>query len=313
MLRYFGMKIWPAPDPDSSARTPGHARPGALSTMAHVVLRAAYEFMEDNIMNIAAAATFYILLGFFPAIAAFVSLYGLFAKIESVRAHLSYLSGFLPVTVLRFVGDEMVRITATHPSRLSGTFFLSLAFSIWSANAGVMALISGLNVAYEERENRTFIGARLVSLAITISALVVSVGAVFLFLALPFMQNALGLNSLHLLRVFRWPIIYIGTLIVLTAMYAYGTSGRPRGRRHVLPGAILASTAWLGGSFAFSWYVANYAHYDRTYGSLAAVVGFLVWIWLGLMVILFGAELNCELERLHAPRPPLPPDAKPAI
>ena len=275
-----------------------------------VLLHAASEFMEDNIMNVAAASTFYILLGFFPAIAAFVSLYGLLAKIENVQAHLSYLAGFLPANVLRFVGDEMVRIATTHPSSLSGTFFVTLAFSIWSANAGVLALMSGLNVAYEERETRGIVKGRLISLAITLGALLVSVCAVFLFLAVPVMQDALGITSLHLLRTFRWPIIYAGTVLVLSAMYAYGTNGKSWGERRVLPGALLASTAWLGCSFLFSWYVANYANYDRTYGSLAAMFGFLIWIWLGLMVILLGAELNCELERLHAPKPPLPAGAK---
>lgn len=281
-----------------------------MQSAGRVLLRSASEFMEDNIMNVAASATFYILLGFFPAIAAFVSLYGLFANVNNVSAHLSYLSGFLPASVLHFVGSELVRITMTHPSKLSGTFLLSLAFSIWSANAGVLSLIAGLNVAYEERESRSWIIGRLISLSITIGVLVVSVGAVFLFLALPLMQTALGLNSLHLLRVFRWPIIYAGTIAILSAMYWYGTSGRPRGHRRILPGALLAATVWLGGSLLFSWYVANYAHYDRTYGSLAAMVGFMIWIWLGLMVILLGAELNCEIERLHGPRPPLPPDAK---
>jgi len=111
----------------------------------------------------------------------------------------------------------------------------------------------------------------------------------------------------------RWPIIYTGTVAILSAMFWFGTSGKPRGHRRILPGALLAATAWLGCSFLFSWYVANYAHYDRTYGSLAALFGFLIWIWLGLMVILFGAELNCELERLHSPKPPLPPDAKTAL
>ncbi len=305
------MKAWPAPDPKTSKRARHRARhEGFVAQTTHVLWRAACEFMEDNIMNVAASSTFYILLGFFPAIAAFVSLYGLFADVNNVSAHLSYLRGFLPANVLRFVGSEMVRITTTHPSRLSGTFFISLAFSIWSANAGVLALIAGLNVAYEERENRSWIIGRLISLAITIGVLAVSVGAVFLFLALPVMQDALGIGSLHLLRLFRWPIIYAGTIAILSAMYWYGTSGRPRGHRRILPGALLAATAWLGCSFLFSWYVANYAHYDRTYGSLAAVVGFLIWIWLGLMVILFGAELNCELERLHSPKPPLPPNAK---
>lgn len=305
------MKIWPAPDHDTPARTPAPARPaGFLRVAGQVLMRAAAEFMQDNIMNVAAAATFYILLGFFPAVAAFVSLYGLFASISNVSAHLSYLAGFMPATVLHFLQTELVRITMTHPSRLSGTFFLSLAFSIWSANAGVLALIGGLNVAYEEQETRSWIRGRLISLSITAAALLVSVGAVFLFLAVPMLQARLGLASFHLLRLFRWPIIYSGTVALLAIMYKYGASGKTRWRRRVLPGAFLAATAWLGCSFLFSWYVANFAHYDRTYGSLAAVVGFLIWVWLGLMVILFGAELNCELERLRNPKPPLTADAR---
>ena len=294
------MKIWPAPDPKTSQRMQQPAGRLPFASVARdVLLRAVSEFVQDDIMTIAAAATFYILLGFFPAVAAFVSLYGLFADVHTVRAHLSFLTGFLPSDVLRFVGNEMTRLATGQPSKLSGTFFLGLAFSIWSANAGVMALIAGLNVAYEERETRGPVVARLVSLAITVSVLVVSVGAVFLFLALPVMQSALGLPSLHLLREFRWPIIYCGTLIVLCVMYAYGTSGKPHPRRRVLPGALFASTIWLGGSFGSSWYVANLAHYARTYGSLATIVGFLMWIWLGLMIGLFGAELNCELGRVR--------------
>jgi membrane protein len=293
------MKIWPAPDEKSAEQARASAPHRILPLSRYVLLRALSEFLQDDIMTVAAAATFYIMLGFFPAIAAFVSLYGLFADVHSVRAHLSFLTGFLPSDVLRFVGNEMMRLTAARPSKLSGTFFASLAFSIWSANAGVMALIAGLNVAYEERETRGMVVARLVSLAITVSVLGVSVGAVFLFLALPVMQAELGFPSLHLLRDFRWPIIYCGVLTVLCAMYAYGTSGKPRPRRRVLPGAIFASTVWLGGSFGFSWYVGHLAHYDRTYGSLATIVGFLMWIWLGLMIVLFGAELNCELGRVR--------------
>src|SRR5690348_5654727 len=128
------MKIWPPPDSHTKARNTRFAeRLKFVQTAGHVLLRSANEFMEDDIMNVAAASTFYILLGFFPAVAAFVSFYGLFAKIENVRAHLSYLAGFLPNSVLQFVGNEMVRITETHPTNLSGAFFLSLAFWIWSA------------------------------------------------------------------------------------------------------------------------------------------------------------------------------------
>ena len=114
-------------------------------------MRAAREFVADDIPTVAAGATFYVLLAFFPAVAAFVSLYGLFADIPTAREHLSYLRGFLPGDVLRFVGDEMIRVTTTQASKLSWAFVLSLVISIWSANAGVSSLITGLNVAYEQK------------------------------------------------------------------------------------------------------------------------------------------------------------------
>src|SRR5207302_4785171 len=136
------------------------------------------------------------------------------------------------------------------------------------SNAAVLALIAGLNVAYEERETRGTIVARLVSLAITVSVLAVSVGAVFLFLGLPVMQSALGLPSLHLLRDFRWPIIYFGTLIVLCAMYSYGTSGKPHPERRVLTGALFASTVWLVGWFAFYLSVGHFSLYAGPYGAM---------------------------------------------
>jgi len=117
--------------------------------------RAAHEFLADDIPTVAAGATFYVLLAFFPTIVAFVSLYGLFADVHTANEHLAYLRGFLPRDVLRFVGDEMIRVTATHPSKLSWAFLLSLVISIWSANAGVSSLITGLNVAYEQKETRS--------------------------------------------------------------------------------------------------------------------------------------------------------------
>jgi membrane protein len=132
------------------------ARPSALAPWTKwwrgVFGRASREFIADDIPTVAAGATFYILLAFFPAVAGFVSLYGLFADIHAAREHLSYLRGILPADVLRFVGDEMIRVVSTHQSKLSGAFVLSLLISLWSANAGISALITGLNVAYEQKE-----------------------------------------------------------------------------------------------------------------------------------------------------------------
>jgi len=253
--------------------------------------------VRDDIPTAAAGATFYILLAFFPAVGAFVSLYGLFADIPTAREHLSYLQGFLPVDVLRFVGDEMVRVTTTHPAKLSWGFLLGLLASIWFANSGVSSLMVGLNVAYEQKETRGLIETNLISLGITIGALVACILAFFFVVAIPILQMSLGLPSFDLLRFFRWPLLFVGNVAMLAVLYRFGPDRRRYARRRLMLGAVFASAVWLLVSWGFSWYVGNLAHYDRTYGSLGTMVGFLMWVWLGQMVILFGAELNSELEQ----------------
>jgi membrane protein len=261
-------------------------------------MRAAKEFLADDIPTVAAGATFYVLLAFFPAVAAFASLYGLFEDISTAREHLSYLRGFLPASVLTLVGDEMIRVTTTQSTKLSGTFILGLLVSIWSANAGVSSLIAGLNVAYEQKETRSFIGVHLLSLAITIGAIFAAIGAFGLVIVIPIAEMFLGLGKFDFLAMFRWPLLFAGSVALIAVLFRYGPNCKPGAKRRVLLGAIFASGVWLMGSLAFSWYLRNFGHYDRTYGSLGALMGFMMWIWLGIMVILFGAELNSEIERV---------------
>jgi membrane protein len=260
--------------------------------------RAVHKFLADDIPTAAAGATFYVLLAFFPAVAAFVSLYGLFADIPTAREHLSYLRGFLPGDVLRFVGDEMIRVTTTQASKLSWAFVLSLVISIWSANAGVSSLIAGLNVAYEQKETRSLIAVHLLSLAITVGALFAAMAAFILVVGIPLAQSSLGFAGFDLLEFFRWPLLFAGSVAFIAVLFRYGPDWKRGGKRRVLLGAIFASSIWLLGSLGFSWYLGNFGHYDRTYGSLGTLMGFMMWVWLGLMVILFGAELNSELERV---------------
>ena len=295
------MNVMSAPEHPPKHATPAGRPPaqgGFAAIVGRIFRRAGWEFINDDIPTVAAGATFYILLAFFPAVGAFVSLYGLISDIQTASEHLSYLRGFLPADVLQFVQSEMIRITTTHPSKLSGAFLLSLVISIWSANAGISSLITGLNIAYEQKEERGFIAVHLVSLAITIGALIVVICAFFLFVAIPILQTRLGLPSFDVLRFFRWPLIFLGTVLMLAAIYFYGPDRKRRVRRRIIPGAVFASLVWLLVSLGFSWYATDFANYDRTYGSLATVMGFLMWIWLGQMVILFGAELNRELEKL---------------
>ena len=269
-----------------------------LRDWRRIFVRATREFFNDEIPTVAAGVTFYLLLAFFPGVAALVSLYGFFGDIGSARAELSYFAGILPDDVLRFVGDEMVRATTTHPSQLSAAFVFGLLVSTWSANAGVQALLSATSVAYERQERRGFIRLTLLSLTITIAAFLAGIGLVGAGVVIPAAEAQLGF-SLSLPAVFRWPLLFAGNVAVLVVFYRYGPDRKVGDPRSLWPGSLLAGLVWLGVSLLFSWYVANYAHYDRTYGSLGTIVGFMMWLWLGVMVVLFGAELNAEVERAY--------------
>jgi membrane protein len=269
-----------------------------LTDWRRIFVRATREFFNDQITTVAAGVAFYLLLAFFPGIAALVSLYGLIGDVNSARTDLAYLMGILPSDVLRFVGDEMIRATTTHSSELSAGFAFGLLASTWSANAGVQSLLSAMNVAYDRKETRGWIRLTLMSLAITVAGFMAAIVVVAIGVVVPVVEARLGI-SLSLPAFLRWPLLFAGNVAVLAVFYRYGPDRKRGAPCSVLAGSILAGGVWLGVSLLFSWYVANHAHYDRTYGSLGTVVGFMIWLWLGVTVVLFGAELNAEVERTH--------------
>jgi membrane protein len=264
-----------------------------------IVVRAWSEFNADQIPQAAGAVAFFALLSMFPAIAAFVSLYGLFADVGSVPRHLAILAGIMPRSTLSFVADEMTRIAGARHAPLGLAFAISLGLSLLSANGAIKALFNGLNTAYEARERRGVIHLNLVSLAFTVGALAFVLGSLGLVVAGPAVLRGLGWNGgidPLAIAILRWPGLFLASTAGLALLYRFGPC-RPRARwRWVTPGSALASLAWLAVSMGFSWYVAHIGHYERTYGSLGAVVGFMTWLWLTTIVILAGAELNAEIE-----------------
>ena len=257
----------------------------------------AREFNEDHIPTSAAAVTFYILLSLFPALGAFVSLYGLIANVEDAQQQILALGGFLPGGALQVLGDEMARLTAADHGKLGLAFALSLVVSLWSSTSGIKAMMEGLNVAYETPERRGFVRFNLVALAFTAAAIAIAIVTLGIVAAAPAVLDSVGLGHLQSLAFLRWPAFFVLTSLMLSVLYRYGPSRGPVRWRWVTPGGVVAALGWMLMSALFSWYVANFGHYDRTYGSLGAIVGFLTWIWLSLMVVLFGAELNAEIER----------------
>jgi membrane protein len=255
------------------------------------------EFNEDRIPAVAGGATFFALLALFPALGVFVSLYGLFAHVEDARRQILAMSGILPEGAISVLGDEMTRLATLPHASLSTTFLASLVFSVWSANAGVKALISGLNVAYEEHERRNFLRLNLISLTFTLGAILFALAATGALVLAPETLARFGFAFDRGLRVLRWPLLFVVMVGGLSLLYRYAPNREHARWRWITPGGVLAAAGWMAMSLGFSIYVGNFGHYDRTYGSLGAVVGFMTWIWLSLIVVLLGAELNAELEQ----------------
>jgi membrane protein len=276
------------------------------------------EIEDDRILAVAAGVTFYGLLALFPALAAFVSLYGLVADPGTISEHLTALGGFLPGGALDVISEQVKRITTGNDTALGFAFFSGLAVSLWSANAGVKAVFDALNVAYEEKEKRSFIVLNLVSLAFTFGGIVFIILAMTGIVVVPVILKYIGLGGVTdwLVWIGRWPALLVVTIGALAVLYRYGPSRERAQWRWLAPGGILAAVGWMIFSMLFSWYVGSFGNYNETYGSLGAVVGFLTWMWLSVTIILVGAELNAETEhqtaqdtteaRMHLSAPEVP-------
>ncbi|CAL75942.1 conserved hypothetical protein; putative membrane protein; putative ribonuclease [Bradyrhizobium sp. ORS 278] len=263
------------------------------------VLYRVYENVGDHrIVALAAGMTFYTLLAIFPALAAMVAIYGLFSDPAKITGHLEQLQGLMPGGAIDIARDQLTRVSAKGSQALGVTFLVSLAISLWSANAAMKSLFDTLNVVYREPERRGFIKLNAISLLFTGGAILFALLAIAAIVVVPVILQYVGLSDAAdlLLRIGRWPAIFICVSLGLALIYRYGPDREEPKWRWISWGSALAAALWLGGSALFSWYAANFGSFNATYGSLGAAVGFMTWIWISAIVILIGAELDAELE-----------------
>lgn len=267
-----------------------------------ILWRVYQEAQHDRVMLVSAGVTFYLLLALFPATAAVVSLYGLFADALTINEHLASLSGILPGGAIEILGDQVKRIAAKGNGTLGAAFFTALAISLWSANSGMKSILDALNIVYDEEEKRDFIKLNLQSLAFTLAAILFILTAVAATVVLPLALDYIGLKTqaAWLISIGRWPALLLVTMFAFACLYRYGPSRRPPRWAWVTWGSAVAAVIWIVGSMAFSWYIGNFGKYNETYGSLGAAIGFMTWTWLSVMVLLVGAEINAETEHQTA-------------
>ncbi len=266
-----------------------------------VLWRTAREFSDDKIPAVSGGVTYFALLALFPAIGVFVSLYGLFADVGHVRDQLDQMALFVPPDVLALVGDQMARLAQARGGSLSLAFVISLLLSVWSANAGMKSFFDGLNIAYDETEHRGYVRRTALTYGFTFGALVFLVLVAGLLVAVPLVLERIDLPGLVTAWLpLRWGVLFALAAGAWAVFYRFGPSREPPRWRWVAVGAVVAAGLWLAGSAGFSWYASHIIHLDRTYGSLGAVIGFMLWIWFSVLIVLTGAELNAEIEHQTA-------------
>ncbi|MGH6989942.1 MAG: YihY/virulence factor BrkB family protein [Stellaceae bacterium] len=263
-----------------------------------ILTRTVHEFSDDRIMAEAAAITYYSLLAIFPAIASLISIWGFFANPAVVRSDLANLDGIIPGGMMQVLGNEMKRVAGQGSSALSIGFFVGLAVSLWFASSGMKAVFDSLNIVYSQKEERGFFRLSGIALLFTLGWLVIFLIALGAVILLPVVLSNVGVSRLSgsIIPIFRWPGMLVIMMLGLAVLYHYGPSHRLPRLRWITWGNVMASLLWLGGSLLFTWYVANFGTYNRTYGSLGAAIGFMTWMWISAMVILLGAELDSEIQ-----------------
>jgi membrane protein len=280
--------------PDQPTDLPRHAWPGVLK-------RTLREFNGDHLTDLAAALTYYGVLAIFPMLVVIVSLLGLLGH-SVTQSLINNLGSVAPGAAKQIFTSAIQNIQ--HNQGTAGVAFVAgLVAAMWSASGYIAAFMRASNVVWDVEEGRPFyktVPIRLVVTFVTVVLLTLSAAAVVFTGSLAQkLGNLIGVGSsaVQVWDIAKWPVLALLVMLILAILYYAGPNVRQPGFRWVTPGGMVAVVLWILASAAFAFYVASFSSYNKTYGALASVVIFLVWLWITNIVILLGAELNAEIER----------------
>jgi membrane protein len=266
------------------------------------------EISDDHVSIMAAGIAFYGLLSIFPGMSALISLYGLVADPSVIENNLSAVSGILPREALQLLSDQLHALIANPPGKLGLGLLVSLVLALWSATSGAGALMQALAVACEETDDRSIFAFYVGAIALTVAITVFVVLSLFLVAVVPSVIERLPIPEewRNAFGLVRWPLLAALVLFALALFYRFAPARSSPCWSWFSPGTVAAALLWLLGSAGFSFYVARFSSYDKTYGSLGAVVILLMWFYVGAYIVLAGAELNSEYEKARQAASPGP-------
>ena len=266
-----------------------------------VLKRTFSEFSDDNLTDWAAALTYYGIVAMFPALIAVVSILGLVGQ-SATKPLLDNLGSFAPGPAHQILANALNGLTQSRGGA-SILFVVGLAGAIWSASSYIGAFIRASNQIWDVEEGRPIWRVLPLRLLVTIVMVVLLAASAFAVVVTGPLADRVGKlfgiggAAVTTWDIAKWPVLILVVSVMFSILYYASPNVRQRGFRWVTPGALFAVIAWIIASAAFGLYVANFGSYNKTYGSLGAIIIFLVWLWLTNVAILFGAELNAEIER----------------
>ncbi len=260
--------------------------------------RASFKQVEQsNLALVSAGVAFFSMLSLFPALAAVIAVLGLISDPELVVAQLDEMRGLLPPEVFTIINDQVVNLVTASSNKLGWAGLLSLLLALWSARAGVGAMIIGLNSVYNKRNRNTakhYLRALLLTVALVGVGIIALISLVVIPVVLAFFP--LGAVGTFLIDAMRWIVTVFVLFGGIALLYRFGPNGKPARFKMLSIGAVVAVVFWIILSTAFAYYVTNFGNYSQIYGSIGAVVAMLIWLWISSFLVLYGAALNAQVE-----------------
>jgi len=255
------------------------------------------QISKDHVQIVSAGVGFYFFLALFPTIVAAISIYSLVLEPSQIQEQLSSLNRLLPQQAFEMINRILEPILKEDEQKLGWGLLISILISLWSANKGTSALFEGINIAYDE-ENRNFIKKNALTLVFTLGIIVLGLISLLIVIFFPIFIGEIGFSETieSVIGWGRWLVLGFILVFTLSMLYKIAPHRDNPEFKWVSWGAVIGSVLWVLGSALFSWYVNNFGSYSDLYGSFAAVVILLLWLFLTAFIVLLGAEINSEME-----------------
>jgi len=257
------------------------------------------EIHDDHVAIVAAGVAFFTLLAIFPLITACLSLYGLFADPSQIEGLLYSVNSVLPKEAWDILNGQITSVITAPNAGLGLGIAIGLLIALWSAGAGIRAIMRAMNIAYGEKETRNIATFYALASSMTLAVIIFVWVSLAVIIGVPAFLALMKLEGLTVgfSRTLPWLLLILVFAFSSGVLYRFGPSRRPAKKRWVMPGIIFTTVTWLIQSFAFSKFIAAFGNYNAVYGSLSAVIILLIWFWLTAYTVIVGAELNAEMER----------------